>query len=205
MVGAVRSSVQSLFDAYVAMLNGATVEEIGSAGSTYFEALKYIPVFIDSDPGQHFTGMYASYAGAADEISGSSLLPVDWIGCKIQYVWGALSEDDLDVHSDPCSSFPVTSIDEQSSSRPVLFSLNQNYPNPFNPSTKIKYSIPESGFVKLSVYNLVGEELTVLVNKEVSAGIYEVIFNAANLPSGTYFYRLQTSNSVQTKKMVLLK
>ena len=88
---------------------------------------------------------------------------------------------------------------------PAEFSLEQNYPNPFNPSTKIKYSVPENGNVKLSVYNLVGEEVSVLVNESVDAGFYEVSFNASSLPSGTYFYRLQTSNSIQTKKMVLLK
>ena len=88
---------------------------------------------------------------------------------------------------------------------PLTFALEQNYPNPFNPSTSIKYSVPENGFVKLSVYNLVGEEVSVLVNETVDAGFYEVAFNAANLPSGTYFYRLQTGNSLQTKKMILLK
>ena len=88
---------------------------------------------------------------------------------------------------------------------PLTFALEQNYPNPFNPSTSIKYSVPESGFVNLSVYNLVGEKVSVLVNQTVDAGFYEVAFNAANLPSGTYFYRLQTGNTVQTKKMILLK
>jgi len=88
---------------------------------------------------------------------------------------------------------------------PLTFALEQNYPNPFNPSTNIKYSVPESGFVNLSVYNLVGEEVSVLVNETVDAGFYEATFNAANLPSGIYFYRLQTGNTVQTKKMVLMK
>ncbi len=69
----------------------------------------------------------------------------------------------------------------------------------------IKYSVPESGFVKLFVYNLVGEEVSILVNETVDAGFYEATFNAANLPSGTYFYRLQAGNTVQLKKMVLLK
>jgi len=81
----------------------------------------------------------------------------------------------------------------------------QNYPNPFNPSTLIKYSVPENGFVKLSVYNLIGEEVSLLVNEEVDAGFYEVTFNAVNLPSGIYFYRLQAGNIIQLKKMVLLK
>jgi len=87
----------------------------------------------------------------------------------------------------------------------LTFTLKQNYPNPFNPSTKIKYSVPENGNVKLSVYNLVGEEVIVLVNKRVNAGFYEVTFNADNLPSGTYFYRLQAGNFIQTKKMILMK
>jgi hypothetical protein len=88
---------------------------------------------------------------------------------------------------------------------PLTFALEQNYPNPFNPSTNIKYSVPENSFVKLSVYNLVGEEVSVLVNETVDAGFYDIAFNATNLPSGTYFYRLQTGNIVQTKKMVLMK
>jgi hypothetical protein len=88
---------------------------------------------------------------------------------------------------------------------PLTFALGQNYPNPFNPSTLIKYSVPESGFVKLSVYNLIGEEVSVLVNKVVDAGFYEAAFNAANLPSGIYFYRLQAGDYVETKKMVLMK
>jgi hypothetical protein len=89
------------------------------------------------------------------------------------------------------------------------YKLFQNYPNPFNPSTLIKYSVPENSFVKLSVYNFIGEEVNVLVNEVVDAGFYEVTFNAASavggLSSGTYFYRLQAGNTVQVKKMVLMK
>ncbi|MGB5530500.1 MAG: T9SS type A sorting domain-containing protein [Ignavibacteriaceae bacterium] len=88
---------------------------------------------------------------------------------------------------------------------PLSFNLEQNYPNPFNPSTNIKYSVPESGNVKLSVYNLVGEEVAVLVNGNVEAGNFEVTFDASSLPSGVYLYKLQSANSVQTKKMMLLK
>jgi len=88
---------------------------------------------------------------------------------------------------------------------PLTFALEQNYPNPFNPSTNIKYSVPEAGNVKLSVYNLVGEEVAVLVNELSQSGFFEVSFDASNLPSGTYLYKLQSANSVQTKKMMLLK
>jgi hypothetical protein len=88
---------------------------------------------------------------------------------------------------------------------PVLFSLEQNYPNPFNPSTSIKYSVPESGNIRLSVYNIVGEEVAVLVNGFSQAGSFEVTFDASNLSTGVYLYKLQSANSVQTKKMILLK
>jgi len=88
---------------------------------------------------------------------------------------------------------------------PEVFRLEQNYPNPFNPTTNIKYSVPENGFVKLSIYNLVGEEVNVLINKQIDAGFYEVTFNAANIPSGVYFYQLNAGNFVETKKMILMK
>jgi hypothetical protein len=88
---------------------------------------------------------------------------------------------------------------------PLTFDLAQNYPNPFNPSTNIKYSVPESGNVKLSVFNTVGEEVAVLVNGFSESGFFEVSFNAYDLPSGIYLYKLQSANSVQTKKMMLLK
>ena len=88
---------------------------------------------------------------------------------------------------------------------PLTFVLEQSYPNPFNPSTLIKYSVPKNGFVKLSVYNLVGEEVNLLVSGQVDAGFYEIEFDATSLPSGIYFYRLQAGNKVETKKMILLK
>jgi hypothetical protein len=88
---------------------------------------------------------------------------------------------------------------------PGLFVLLQNYPNPFNPSTNIKYNIPESEIVKLAVYNTLGEEVAVLVDGLVEAGFYEVTFDASSLPSGAYFYRLESGNKVEVKKMLLMK
>ena len=85
------------------------------------------------------------------------------------------------------------------------FNLIQNYPNPFNPSTKISYTITERGNVSLKVFNLLGSQVAELVNGEIEAGNYEITFNASNLPTGTYFYRLQAGSFVQTKKMILLK
>jgi hypothetical protein len=85
------------------------------------------------------------------------------------------------------------------------FKLEQNYPNPFNPSTTIKYSIPEDGFVKLAVYNLLGEEVASLVNNEQKVGRYEVVFDASRLASGVYMYRLESKNFRSIKKMLLVK
>jgi len=88
---------------------------------------------------------------------------------------------------------------------PLTFDLAQNYPNPFNPSTKINYSVPEAGYVKLAVYNIVGEEVAVLVDGQQESGFYEASFDAKNLPSGTYIYKLQSGNNFEVKKMMLTK
>jgi hypothetical protein len=88
---------------------------------------------------------------------------------------------------------------------PLVFSLEQNYPNPFNPSTTISYSIPVNGFITLKVYDVLGNEVAILVSEEKSAGNYKVLLDANNLSSGLYFYTLQSGNFSKTKKMILLK
>ena len=88
---------------------------------------------------------------------------------------------------------------------PKQYSLSQNYPNPFNPSTTIRYQIPKSGYVELKVYDLLGNEVKTLVNEDKPAGQYSVKFNANNLSSGVYFYRIVSGNYTSVKKMLLLK
>jgi hypothetical protein len=88
---------------------------------------------------------------------------------------------------------------------PLAFELEQNYPNPFNPSTLIKYSIPEGGFVTLDVYNLLGEKVATLINGVHEAGRYEINFDASNLASGIYVYSLRSGSSNLVKKMLLMK
>lgn len=85
------------------------------------------------------------------------------------------------------------------------YNLVQNFPNPFNPITKIRYEIPELSFVSLKVYDTLGNELTILVNEVKPAGNYVTEFKATDLPTGIYFYRIQTGNFAETKKMVLMK
>lgn len=101
---------------------------------------------------------------------------------------------------------PVTDVKEENESiLPLEFSLYQNYPNPFNPTTTIKYDIPDNSLVTLKIYDVLGNEVTTLVNKQLSAGSYKVDFNAGNLSSGIYFYRIDTGKFSQTKKLILIK
>jgi len=98
----------------------------------------------------------------------------------------------------------ITSVSENDL-LPNVFTLGQNYPNPFNPATKIKYSIPELSFVTIKVYDVLGSEVSLLINEEKSIGTYEITWSAEQLPSGVYFYKLQSGSFVETKKMVLIK
>jgi len=88
---------------------------------------------------------------------------------------------------------------------PNEFSLSQNYPNPFNPSTKINFSIPKNGFVTLKIFDILGKEVMTLVNEQKTAGTYDVQFNAVNFSSGTYFYRIESGDFKDIKKMLLIK
>ncbi|MCX8011280.1 MAG: T9SS type A sorting domain-containing protein, partial [Ignavibacteria bacterium] len=87
----------------------------------------------------------------------------------------------------------------------VNYTLEQNFPNPFNPKTVIKFSIPQKEFVKLKLFNSIGEELMSLVNQELEAGYHQIEFNSTNLPAGIYFYKMSAGKFVQTRKLILLK
>ena len=93
---------------------------------------------------------------------------------------------------------------DENQTLPTEFKLG-NYPNPFNPTTNIRFSLPQSVQVKLSVYNILGQEVAVLTNGSFQAGTHEVQFDATHLSSGIYLYTLQTENSILTQKMILSK
>lgn len=99
----------------------------------------------------------------------------------------------------------IVSVNPLTSRLPTEFLLSQNYPNPFNPNTKIKYSVPQSSNVIIKVFDVLGNEIETLVKEEKTSGIYELKWNAANLPSGVYFYQLRAGDYISTKKMILLK
>jgi L-ascorbate metabolism protein UlaG (beta-lactamase superfamily) len=98
----------------------------------------------------------------------------------------------------------TTSV-EKSMNHPEDFRLEQNYPNPFNPTTVISYQCSVNSNVKLSVFDLLGKEVTTLVNEQKPAGSYTVQWNAAGMPSGVYFYKLQAGKYSETRKLVLIK
>jgi hypothetical protein len=105
----------------------------------------------------------------------------------------------------PLIGFVPIGIQPISSNVPSEFSLQQNYPNPFNPTTNIKFNIPKRDNVTLKVYDLLGKEVATLVNEKLQAGTYEVKFDGSNLPSGIYFYKLESESFRETKRMILIK
>ena len=99
----------------------------------------------------------------------------------------------------------VTLSSNDIASIPKYFQVKQNYPNPFNPTTSIAFSLPQADNVRLIVYNVLGQEIAVLADRQFSAGNHTIEWDASNVSSGMYLYRLETSNLTSTKKMLLLK
>jgi len=102
-------------------------------------------------------------------------------------------------------TFSYSNIVNVTYDMPGTFALNQNFPNPFNPSTRITYFVPKESLVSIKVYDFLGREVKTLINNFQTTGSHEIVFDASNLPSGTYFYTLVTDNYSSTKKMLLLK
>ncbi len=115
---------------------------------------------------------------------------------KVQY---RLKQIDFD------GKYEYSSVTELKIETPSQFKLAQNFPNPFNPETIISYQIPVTGHVSLKIYDVLGNEVSTLVNKETEAGSYQIKFDGGKLSSGVYFYKLQSGNFVQIKKLLLMK
>jgi hypothetical protein len=123
---------------------------------------------------------------------------------NVQLQAGTFHNPDNRITVDFTATAIATSV-ENEGEQPKEYFLEQNYPNPFNPTTKISYGIREAGVVNLKVYNILGSEVTTLVNEYKSAGNYEVSFGKNELASGIYIYRLTVNNFIQTRKMILEK
>jgi uncharacterized delta-60 repeat protein len=168
---------------------------VSSGGTSDFVTIKY-----SSEGEEEWVELYNAPANSYD---GTYAITLDHLGNAYVTGYSAGIGTDWDYTTIKYSDHPVN-VNEQKII-PEEFVLGQNYPNPFNPSTKIKYTIPETGYVQLIVYNVVGEEVAELVNGVREAGQYELTFNASNLPSGLYLYKLQSSSNVEVKKMMLTK
>jgi len=140
---------------------------------------------------------------------------IDYFSTEIPdscYIWFFVTGDSLgnDPHVgsaariDDLAFSGVVSV-QGTDQQPLGFKVSQNYPNPFNPSTEIGFQIAEFGFVSLKVFDLLGREVAELVNNELHAGEHTVKFDASNLPSGVYFYRLTADGQSITKRMLLLR
>jgi hypothetical protein len=128
-----------------------------------------------------------------------------WTNC-LQDSGFASTKDSSEISVYDRGVLSVTSSDNKADQMtPQFFQLYQNYANPFNPSTKIKYQIPELSFVILKIYDVLGNEITTLVNEEKQTGSYEITWYAEDLTSGVYFYQLKAGSFIQSKKMVLIK
>jgi hypothetical protein len=132
----------------------------------------------------------------------------DWCVLNVS-INGPVTGSDLHLGSwmlvDNLAFSNATAVEEQDNNEPEIFSLKQNYPNPFNPSTTISYSLSKASYVKLRVFNILGKELTTLVDGFQSAGNHSARFLASNIASGVYFYRLEAEGHTAMKQMLLVK
>jgi parallel beta-helix repeat protein len=174
-------------------INSATASQIaGTAGPD-----QTVDVYLDdNDEGAFFVGTTTADA------SGNFVLPVvnplPGLACAT-----AVSTDATGNTSEFSAPFILSGIEEEGLTGLVEFSLHQNYPNPFNASTKIVYSVPKTGRVRLAVYNMLGKEVSVLVDGIMNAGTHGIWFDALNFSSGIYVYRIEACGKVQSKKLIL--
>jgi hypothetical protein len=172
-------------------LSDSAVVSLITKGSNMFAGTAYEGVFLSTNSGQQWVSINSgltNYKTKTLFIKDSTL----FVGLYCGSIWRrSLSE--------------ITSVKRLSTDLPTHFSLEQNFPNPFNPATTISFSLPSKSFVSLKVFDIIGREVATIVFEEMSTGIYSRQWNAENMSSGIYFYRLQVGSFIETKKLVLLR
>lgn len=123
----------------------------------------------------------------------------------LQYYWRVQAKNVEGSSPWSVSNFTVDVKEVKDGEIPTEYSLSQNYPNPFNPTTKIGFALPQRSLTRLIIYDLLGREVQTLIDRELQAGYYEINIDINNFPSGIYFYKIQSGDYIQTKKMVLMK
>jgi hypothetical protein len=168
-----------------------------NGGTTYTSVARLGPTQLQTVPAQNsqFTPVASSWVKRTYPIpSGTN---------KIQLLGRSQFGNDLFLDSICIVTF--LGISQNGNSVPSVYSLSQNYPNPFNPTTNINFGLPKAGLTKLVVYDLLGREVSVLVNEFKEAGFYKVDFDGTNLASGVYFYKMESEGFTDIKKMVIMK
>jgi len=186
---------------YITVLNDAGINGDKIAGDNVWSKIVTFP---DSSQTGAIEFKFTAYYPNADTINGGTT-PLD--------NEGGFGENHIFILRPQTSTIELrnnfgdflTSVKENPDLTPETFSLLQNYPNPFNPSTTISYTVAKDGFVTLKVYNIMGEEVAILMNNVQKAGGYDVSFDASRLSTGVYFYTLNTGSFTATKKMMLIK
>ncbi len=147
-----------------------------------------------------------------DNITATQMqFPINTFKTDSTYYWRVLAHLGSNDSSDWSTPWKfkdttiISGIEQDKNITLTKFGICQNYPNPFNPSTNIKFDIPKELNVKITVYNILGKEVAIILNKELRTGSYEVNFDANNLASGIYFYRIQAGDFISVKKMILIK
>ncbi|MGE5402297.1 MAG: cohesin domain-containing protein [Ignavibacteriales bacterium] len=152
-----------------------------------------------------FSAVKIPFGATLDTLGNFSWKPATWQRNQTHTIIISVT-DGFDVVKDTSKITASKMTDVEPGNTVVTdYSLHQNYPNPFNPSTKIVYALPQASKVRLSVFNLLGQEIAVLVNEFQNAGKHSVQFNASNLTSGMYLYRIEATNFISVKKMTLVK
>lgn len=159
-------------------------------------------IFTSGVPATEPAPLYTSTTGLDITSQGQILLNSNDIGGNNAFT--KIKIDGIRVGKTWATSV-LSSVQQLSNEVPGEFKLWQNYPNPFNPVTNLEFGIKEPGFVSLKVFDLLGKEAAVLVNEKLSPGKYKTEFNGGNLSSGMYFYKLETENFVETRRMMLVK
>ncbi len=148
--------------------------------------------FRSNNNGDSWTDINAGIFNNVGVVSYAVQNDILFIGTSASGVW----ENPLSV---------ITNIKNKDNMAPLTCLLSQNYPNPFNPSTTINFHVSSMAYVTLAIYNMLGQKISTLLNERKSPGVYNIMWDASSMPSGTYFYRLQIGSFFESKKMILLR
>jgi len=170
---------------------------VGFAGGDVFAMIGgFGNMSVSTDNGAHWNNAAQGFTAAALDYEQYLFVNNDYIYC---------STDGYGVWRRPLSDFGITPVKENPKALPSQLALAQNYPNPFNATTMIEYALPQSSYVKLNVYNALGEEVAVLVDGEQNVGSHSIAFHGENLQNGIYYYRLAAGAFSQSGKMIVVK